>query len=312
MIRPLAAAGLAAAAALAGAPSSPAQEPTPLSHVGPSELLVCAPGYPGTPKQAQAIMDELAKQITRRALWQPGRLTARYVPTEVEGLEAIKQRPAWLLTTTEFYCKHVKAIDGEVIAATQLKGGASERFALMLPADTPSNDLFSILKGRTLWGTRLLDPQFVERVGLIDLLPIRSLCDVQRQQRTLRAVKEATRAPATSALWLSDAERELLATPAQQAKLEGWSVVRETDPIPSAPVIALHDRRVSGAAPARLDAFKQALYSLNSTDEGKALCAQMRMRGFITPDTAKYDAAVQRYHPEQKTTKQTDDGAKDD
>ncbi len=280
-------------------PASPAraQEPTPLTHVGPTELLVCAPGRPGTAKQAQAIMDELAKQLTARAGWQPGRLTARYVATEKEGLEAIAKRPAWLLTTTEFYCKHVKAIDGELIAATQLKEGMGERFTLLVPATTSTDDASAALRGRALYGTRLLDPVFATRVALRNTLSLEELCDVQRQKRTLRAVKKATAEPATSALWLSHAEHALLQTPRHTQRLADWKPLLVTQPVPSAPLLALNGRANGGPDDIRVPQLKQALYALNSTDEGKALCTKMHMLGFAKPDAATYAAAVQLYHP---------------
>jgi hypothetical protein len=308
MRRPNTVAAVAAAALCAGlAPAAPAQDPPRPGEVGPTELLVCAPGYPGSAKQAQSIMDELAKQLTARAGWQPGRLTARYVATEKEGLEALKKRPAWLLTTTEFYCKHHQAIDGTVIAATQLKSGTTERFALLVPEGTPAKDPAAALRGRKLYGTRLLDPAFASRVALQNALPLPELCDVQREKRTLRAVKKAAVAPGESALWLSEEERALLATPRLKEKLAGWSVLRESEAVPSAPVLALKNRAESAPATARLEQFQKALYGLNSTEAGKALCTKMRMLGFVKPDAGAYAAAAKRYH-----AKKQDDVAKDD
>jgi len=87
-------------------------------------------------------------------------------------------------------------------------------------------------------------------------------------------------------------------------------VLRESEPVPSAPVLALKDRNESAPATGRLKQFKQALYTLNTTEEGKALCTKMRMLGFAKPDPAKYAAAVTLYHP--KPDAKDDDGNEGD
>ncbi|MHC5021341.1 MAG: hypothetical protein ACYTGX_14765 [Planctomycetota bacterium] len=318
MRRPNTVAAVAATAvALCAAlvPAAPAQDPPRPAEAGSTELLVCAPGYPGTAKQAQAVMDELAKQLTARAGWQPGRLTARYVATEKEGLEALKKRPAWILTTTEFYCKHHQAIDGTVIAATQLthpadaqlKSGVSERFTVLVPEGAKAKDPAAALKGRKLWGTRLLDAAFLSRVAFRGELMLHELCDVQRQKRTLRAVKKATASPDDSALLLSGEEGRLLEEPALAPRLKGWAQLVQSHPVPSAPVLALRNPKESAPATGRLEQFQKALYALNSTEEGKALCTKMRMLGFVKPDAGAYAAAAKRYH-----AKKQDDVAKDD
>lgn len=272
----------------------------------PIELLVCAPGYPGTTKQAQAVMDTLVSQLAARAGWPAGRLRARYIARESDGISAIGRRPALLLTTTEFYAKHAKLIGGEIVAATRLASGTEERFTVMVPRDGKRDDAAAGLKGRTLYGTRLLDVTFASRVATRNQLDLAKLSDVQRQKRTLRAVKKATAAPATSALWLSSAECHLLEQPAQKERLAGWVTLFRTEPIPSAPVLALGKTPGAPADPALVKTIQAALMNLASTDEGKALCTRMRIRGFAKPDNARYAAVVKAYH-----AAPDDDDAKD-
>lgn len=262
----------------------------------PVELLVCAPGFPGTPAQAKSVMDALAAAIARGAGWAEGRVRARYVAIEAEGVAVLKERrPALLLATLPFYCKHQALIRGELVAATQVAGKPTETIRVVAPP-TCQGDGLTALRGKRLTGCRLDDPDFLTRVVFAGALDARKDLTLIDGKRTLRALTLATEGEA-DALLLADEEWGLLQTPELAPRVAGWRTLFRSAALPVAPVVAL------GATPeAKPDAtlaaaVRRALLALHATDDGKRLCERLRVTGFVQPDPAPYAAAVKRYHP---------------
>src|SRR5260221_3918717 len=82
---------LASAVAAAAAPS-------------PVTLVICAPGYPGTTKEAQPSMDALAKAVAKAAGWPPARFAAEYHETEEAGGAPPKaETPSLAMVPPSFY-----------------------------------------------------------------------------------------------------------------------------------------------------------------------------------------------------------------
>jgi hypothetical protein len=291
-------AGLCACVALAtgGAAQDSEPSPPPARDDASVELLVCAPGFPGTPEQAKATMDALAVAITRGAGWPEGRVRARYVTAEAEGVSALKtRRPALLLATLPFYCKHHALVRGELVAASLLAGKATEAFRIVAPPAFPGEGL-AALRGRRLTGTRLEDPDFLTRLVFAGTLDARRDLTLVDGKRTLRALKLAGDA-AADALLLSDEERRLLQTPELKPRLEGWRTLFESEPLPSAPVVALGTAPAATPDATLVAAVRRALLALHGSDEGRKLCERLRVTGFGPADPTAYAAAVKRYHP---------------
>jgi len=259
------------------------------------ELLVCAPGFPGTPEQAKGVMDALAAAIARGAGWGEGRVRARYVATEVEGVTALKQRrPALLLPTLPFYCKHHALIRGELVAASKLADKPTEAFRVVAPRAFQGDGL-AALRGKRLTGTRIEDPNFLSRVVFAGALDARRDLTLVDGKRTLRALKLATEGEA-DALLLSDDEWRLLQTPELKPRLDGWRTVFESAALPSAPMVALGATPEAKPDAALVAAVQRALLALHAGDEGKKLCERLRVTGFAKPDPTPYAAVVKRYH----------------
>src|SRR5262245_61629184 len=73
----------------------------------PITLVICAPGYPGTTKEAQPSMDKLATAVSAAAGWPSARLAAVYYETEEAGVARLKAKtPALALIPLPFYLAH--------------------------------------------------------------------------------------------------------------------------------------------------------------------------------------------------------------
>src|SRR5689334_2966686 len=77
----------------------------------PVTLVICAPGYPGTTKEAQPSVDVLAGAVSHAAGWPPARLAAEYFESENEGIARLKAAtPSFAMVPLPFYLAHAKAL----------------------------------------------------------------------------------------------------------------------------------------------------------------------------------------------------------
>src|SRR5258706_14132782 len=71
----------------------------------------CAPGYPGTTKEAEASMDRLASAVSQAAGWPPARLAASYDETEEAGIARLKAPgPSFAMVPLPFYLVHASEL----------------------------------------------------------------------------------------------------------------------------------------------------------------------------------------------------------
>jgi hypothetical protein len=82
------------------AATAAATAPTPVT------LVICAPGYPGTTKEAQPSMDALAAAVSKAAGWPAGRIAAEYHETEAGGVVRLKTKsPTLALVPLPFFSR---------------------------------------------------------------------------------------------------------------------------------------------------------------------------------------------------------------
>ena len=62
-------------------------------------IVVAAPGYPGTPAEAQPSMDSFAASVAKAAGLPEGSLQARYENTEQDGVSRLKEKSAAMAET---------------------------------------------------------------------------------------------------------------------------------------------------------------------------------------------------------------------
>src|SRR5262245_9364296 len=85
---------------LASALAAPAAPP-------PMALVICAPGYPGTTKEAQPSMDVLAGALAKSSGLPPSRVTAEYHETEAAGTARLKSSaPMVALVPLPYFLSH--------------------------------------------------------------------------------------------------------------------------------------------------------------------------------------------------------------
>src|SRR5260370_13883502 len=124
----------------------------------PITLVVCAPGYPGGPAEAQPVMDALARPLAGSARLPPTSLAAVYEGTAQGCLRRLAEKDAAvLLSTLPFYLDHEQALRlvPRLMAAPK-DGEPLERWTLVTGKDhSPS------LAGYTVQSSAAYSPRFV-------------------------------------------------------------------------------------------------------------------------------------------------------
>jgi hypothetical protein len=125
--------GLVLAILSASAPAAQAPVATPPVHgAAATTLVVCAPGHPGTTKEAQPTMDAFAAAVTRAASGKPGEMAAVYHETLDAGRERLGQPDAGLaLVTLPFYLTERKRLGLTPRLQVRLDPGGSESWSMV-------------------------------------------------------------------------------------------------------------------------------------------------------------------------------------
>lgn len=93
---------------------------------GPTTLVFCAPGYPGTTAEAQPAMDAFARAVARAAGQAEGSLAAVYHETEQGGMERLGQPDAGLaILPLPLYLEKERELRLKPLAQVIAKGGAA-------------------------------------------------------------------------------------------------------------------------------------------------------------------------------------------
>ena len=279
-VRPLVPLRLLLPLLLVVAPRAAAAAPDP--PPGRVTVVACAPGFPGTPEEAQPAMDALAAALARAARWPEGALAATYLPIEAEGVARLGQPDAAVaLVSLPFFLRHGAALGLVPRLQAELAGqGLTERWSLVArkgrvarPAD---------LAGLTVLSTAGYAPDFVRgALGPWGRLP--GAAAVAPTAQVLSALRKAAKGEAVAVL-LDGAQAEALATLPFAADLE---VVARSAPVPTS-LVATVGTRLAGA---RWAALEKAFLSVAADPGGAAALAGVRMARFAPVDAAALAAA---------------------
>src|SRR5437867_3183751 len=132
----------------------------------PVTLVICAPGYPGTTREAQPSMDVLAAAAAKAAGWPPDRFAAEYHETEAAGVDRLKAAATSIaMVPLPFYLVHARDLKLTPRAeAVEKDGQAAVSWTLV--AKKGSVTSASSLAGYTVVSLAAYAPGFIRNVAL--------------------------------------------------------------------------------------------------------------------------------------------------
>jgi hypothetical protein len=259
--------GAVPAAAVAAAP-----EP------GPTTLVVCAPGYPGSTGEASGVMAGFADALAAAAGEPPGALAAEYHETETGGAERLARPDAGLLLAPlPFYLEHEARLRLTARAQAVEQGGEpSEEFSLVAGRGRVAGP--KGLDGWEILGTVGYAPRFVRGPLLGSWGELPATARIVFSGAVLSALRRAAAGEKVAVL-LDRAQAKELASLPYGRELE---VLTRSLPVPAFVVATVGDR----VAPSRARSLTQALLGFAARPAGAATLADLRLDRFVPLDEA--------------------------
>jgi hypothetical protein len=251
------------------------------------QLVVCAPGYPGSTVEAQPAMDALAKAVAAAAGWQDGELAAVYFETEKAGLARLAEPDTALaLVPLTFWLKHRDALKlVPHLQAIREGGEAAESWSLVAAKGAVSGP--SGLAGFDLLSLAGYAPRFVRGPALGSWGELPADVKIVFSGAVLSGLRKAA-AGEKVALLLDRAQAAALPTLPMAQQLE---VVASSPPLPVSVLCALGDRLPA----ARLKALLKAVPGLGATPAGAEALAGVRLARFVAADKKALRSAQDAY-----------------
>ena len=239
----------------------------------PVTLVICAPGYPGSTKEAQPNMDALARAVSAAAGTPALNVAAEYHETEDAGVARLKAAtPSLALVPLPFYLSHANALKLQVAALAVEKDGQSEvTWTLVAKKGRISSP--AELSGFTIVSLAGYAPGFIRDVALAKWGVLPADVTFQASGQVLSALRKAANGEKFAVL-LDAAQTASLASLPFATEL---STVATSPPVPGFVVCTVgpsaKSKEVSRAA--------AALLKLDQSPEGRSALDGVRLSRFV-------------------------------
>ncbi|MGA9523893.1 MAG: hypothetical protein WBV82_20700 [Myxococcaceae bacterium] len=244
-------------------------------------IVIAAPGYPGTPAEAQPTMDSFAASVAKAAGWAPGSLGAQYENTEQGGVSRLSEKNAAMaLVPLPFWVEHGKALGLEPKLEVVMQGSTAPTETWTLVAKKGRVTSPASLEGFTVASTAGYAPGFV-RGALAGWGTLPESVKVTESRQVLSQLRKAA-SGANVVVLLDGTQAASLASLPFASELE---VVAKSEPLPVAFVTTV-DQHLPAA---KLKTLEQSM--LKASSEG--VLKTLRMERFVPVDPKALAAAKQ-------------------
>jgi len=214
------------------------------------------------------------------------------------------ERPRFAILSLPLYLAWRDARGLTLVAATQRDQATTERYHLVVRAESPwksLDDLRAVAgeKRPVVWSSHLDDLRFVSNVvfaglrvraddsghvrGVVTAQPLRAL-------RKMKSGDPFEDQPVDAVLLEDSAWSELQKLAAFKGSLRALA---SSAPLPTPPVVAF-----AGTDPQATARLAKALTGLHTSPDGRDLLGTLQLTGFAAPDAAAYEAAAKAYAAE--------------
>jgi len=255
----------------------------------PITLVICAPGYPGTTKEAQPSMDKLAIAVSQAAGWPPARLAASYYETEEAGIARLKSPgPSFAMVPLPFYLSHASEL--KLTARAQaVEKDCAPATSWTLVAQKGRVTSASALSGFTIVSIAAYAPDFIRNVALATWGKVPADVKFSATGQVLSALRKAAQGENVAVL-LDAAQAASFPTLPFAGEL---SIVATSPPVPGIVVCAVDSR----VGPFDAKQFVAGLLKVHESAEGMSALTAVRLANFVPLDGKGLAAARASYRP---------------
>ena len=248
----------------------------------PVTLVICAPGYPGSTKEAQPSMDTLARAVAKAAGWPASRVAAEYYEAEDAGVARLKAKtPSFALVPLPFYLAHQSALKLTARAqAVEMDGKAAVTWTLVAKKGRLTSA--ASLSGWNIVSLAAYAPDFIRNVALAKWGKLPADVTFTATGQALSALRKAASGENVAVL-LDPAQTVSLPTLPFAADLE---VVATSAPLPGFVVCSVG----AGVSAANVGQLVAGLLKLKAMPEGAAALDAVRLAEFVALETNRTKA----------------------
>jgi ABC-type phosphate/phosphonate transport system substrate-binding protein len=247
------------------------------------DLLLCLPGFPGTPAQAQPYIDKMLRHLEQKLGKPAGSITGVYLSDGVEADRAIKaQKPSVALVGPSILAANHKALGMKVIAKVEVSGRSQEVFSIVAKKGGVSSA--AGLAGKKVSGVVVNDERFVVNVLLDKKVPMGSLKLIP-QKRPLKSLRDVARGEADAAV----VDQSVVDSMKELPEAADLVVIYTAKAVPAPAVVVMGDG-VDDAA-----ALKQALVGMCGQPDGAELCKTLTLTAINAASDKDYKDLLDRY-----------------
>jgi len=258
----------------------------------PVTLMVCAPGYPGTTKEAQPNMDALAAAVAKSAGWPAAQAAAEYHEDEEAGVARLQAKsPTVAMIPLPFFLAHAGALKLTARAQAVEKDGKPAVTWTLVGRKGRVTSAES-LAGFNVVSLAAYAPDFIRNVALAKWGKLPADVTFTATGQVLSALRKAASGDNVVVL-LDAAQAASLPTLPFAAEL---AVVTVSPPLPGVLVCTV-GTTVPPATAAQLVA---GLLKLHATPDGAAALDAVRLAKFVALDAKGLAAARAAYRPAAK------------
>jgi ABC-type phosphate/phosphonate transport system substrate-binding protein len=247
------------------------------------ELLLCLPGFPGTPAQAQPYIDKMLRHLEQKLGKPSGSISGVYLSDGVEADKAIKaKRPSVALVGPSILAANHKALGMKVIARVEVSGRSQEVFSIVAKKGGVSS--VAGLAGKKVSGIVVNDEKFVVNVLLEKKVKMGSMTLVP-QKRPLKSLRDVARGEADAAV----VDQSVVDSMKDLPEAADLVVIFTAKAVP-APAVVVMGEGVADAA-----ALSKALVGMCGRPDGAELCKTLTLTAINAATDKDYKDLLDRY-----------------
>lgn len=246
-------------------------------------IVVCYPGGPVNENDAKGAMDAMLRVVERVGQWQAKSLTSLFTSKVDQCKQLLADRnPSFAIVSLGQYLEQRTRHNLIPLVQPKIKGRSSERYRVVVQKGKFNS--LADLKGRSLGGTVLQEPEFIGKIVFAGAYDPRSFFTLKPSTQAIRALRSLDKGE-LDAVMLNEQQFSGLASLALQNPLEAVFTSEEI------PLMGMAADSKSSTAEDRARLTK-ALEGMCTDVEGKKLCDLFGVEAFAAVKPVVFEPMV--------------------
>ncbi|HUU01091.1 MAG TPA: PhnD/SsuA/transferrin family substrate-binding protein [Myxococcota bacterium] len=253
---------------------------------GTIDILVCYPGGSVRARDAEPALKNMVAVIESIGGWPAGTIKVSFT-TKVAACRKLldEKKPEFAIVSLGLFLENRVKHHLVPLARPKISGRDTDKYRILVRKGSYAN--IEALKGKTLGGQWLTEPEFLRRIVFKGKLDPARYFKLSPSRRALRALRELSRGKLDAVIVNELQYGGLSALPFGK----GLAVAFASDEMPQMGVVA-DEKKADAADRARM---RKALDAMCKNAEGKKLCTLFGIDAFVPSSGKTYQAVIDLY-----------------